>query len=33
MTARQWVGETFASDADSYGKYLEETAASKANNL
>lgn len=25
MIARQWVGETLASDADSYGKYLEET--------
>jgi heme-degrading monooxygenase HmoA len=25
MTARQWVGETLASDADRYGKYLEET--------
>lgn len=26
MIARQWVGETLASDADSYGKYLEETS-------
>jgi heme-degrading monooxygenase HmoA len=25
MVARQWVGETLAPDADSYGKYLEET--------
>jgi heme-degrading monooxygenase HmoA len=25
MIARQWVGETLASDADIYGKYLEET--------
>jgi hypothetical protein len=25
MIARQWVGETLGSDADSYGKYLEET--------
>lgn len=25
MIARQWVGETLESDADAYGKYLEET--------
>jgi heme-degrading monooxygenase HmoA len=25
MIARQWVGETLESDADTYGKYLEET--------
>jgi heme-degrading monooxygenase HmoA len=25
MIARQWVGETLGSDADVYGKYLEET--------
>jgi heme-degrading monooxygenase HmoA len=25
MIARQWIGETLESDADSYGKYLEET--------
>jgi len=25
MIARQWVGETLESDADTYGKYLEKT--------
>ena len=25
MIARQWIGETLESDADSYFKYLEET--------
>jgi heme-degrading monooxygenase HmoA len=25
MIARQWVGETLESDAEPYGKYLEET--------
>jgi heme-degrading monooxygenase HmoA len=25
MIARQWIGETLESDADIYGKYLEET--------
>ena len=25
MIARQWVGETLESDADTYSKYLEET--------
>jgi heme-degrading monooxygenase HmoA len=25
MIARQWVGETLESDADTYGKYLDET--------
>jgi len=25
MIARQWVGETLKFDADTYGKYLEET--------
>jgi hypothetical protein len=25
MIARQWVGETLESDADTYAKYLEET--------
>jgi heme-degrading monooxygenase HmoA len=25
MIARQWVGKTLESDADTYGKYLEET--------
>jgi hypothetical protein len=25
MIARQWVGETLEFDADTYGKYLEET--------
>jgi hypothetical protein len=25
MIARQWIGETLDSGADSYGKYLEET--------
>jgi len=25
MIARQWIGETLASDADTYLKYLEET--------
>jgi len=25
MIARQWVGKTLESDADTYGKYLDET--------
>jgi heme-degrading monooxygenase HmoA len=25
MIARQWIGETVESDAETYGKYLEET--------
>jgi hypothetical protein len=27
MIARQWIGETLESDADSYFKYLEETVS------
>jgi hypothetical protein len=29
MIARQWIGETLESDADIYGKYLEETGISE----
>ena len=29
MIARQWIGETRASDADVYGKYLEETGVNE----
>ena len=25
MSARRWVGETLESDAETYGRYLEET--------
>jgi heme-degrading monooxygenase HmoA len=29
MIARQWIGETLESDADTYGRYLEETGISE----
>jgi len=29
MIARQWIGETVESDADIYGKYLDETGISE----
>jgi heme-degrading monooxygenase HmoA len=29
MIARQWIGETRESDANAYGKYLEETGISE----
>jgi heme-degrading monooxygenase HmoA len=30
MIARQWIGETLESDADTYGKYLEETGVKES---
>ncbi len=33
MIARQWIGETLESDAESYGKYLEETGVKESRSV